>query len=214
MATRKTTSRSGASKARGSAKTQIIEMLKADHKKAKKAFKDFEKMEPEEAQGLVEQCLAELEVHADLEEQVFYPAARQAIKEEDLLDEAEVEHMTAKTLIQQLHEMTPQDEKYAATFKVLGEYINHHVKEEEKEMFEQITGRGVDWDQVLEQMQQRRMELMQEKGLEVDEEMEEAVPVASSRSRSAGMAGRAGRGASESRPQAAQGSSSDGSEKE
>jgi len=218
MATRKTTSRSSASsKGRGSAKTQIIEMLKADHKKVKKAFKDFEKLEPQEdpesASALVEQTLADIEVHAELEEQVFYPAARQAIKEEELLDEAEVEHMTAKVLIEQLKGMQPEDEKYAATFKVLGEYINHHVKEEEGEMFEQMTGRGVQWDQVLEQMQMRRMELMQEKGMPMEEEEMQASS-SPSRGRSAASS-RGTRGQAESRPQAS-GDFSDasGSEKE
>jgi hypothetical protein len=204
MATRKTTNRSSstASKGRGSAKTQIIEMLKADHKKVKKAFKDFEKLEPqqdpESAQAIVEQTLADIEVHAELEEQVFYPAARQAIKDEELMEEAEVEHMTAKVLIEQLKGMSGEDEKFAATFKVLGEYINHHVKEEEGEMFEQITGRGVDWDQVLEQMQMRRMELMQEKGMPMEEEEMEAMS-ASSRGRSSATRAR---GQAESRPQA------------
>lgn len=218
MATRKTTSRSStSSRGRGSAKTQIIEMLKADHKKVKKAFKEFEKLEPqqdpESASALVEQTLADIEVHAELEEQVFYPAARQAIKDEELLEEAEVEHMTAKVLIEQLKGMGPEDEKYAATFKVLGEYINHHVKEEEGEMFEQMTGRGVEWDQVLEQMQMRRMELMQEKGMPMeDEEMEASAP-ASMRGRS--TASRGARGQAESRPQASGDfSETSGSEKE
>jgi hypothetical protein len=219
MATRKTPSRSSSSsKGRGSAKTQIIEMLKADHKKVKKAFKDFEKLEPQEdpesAKALVDQTLADVEVHAELEEQVFYPAARQAIKDEELLEEAEVEHMTAKVLIEQLKSMSPEDEKYAATFKVLGEYINHHVKEEEGEMFEQMTGRGVDWDQVLEQMQMRRMELMQEKGMPMEGEEEMEASTSASRARSSSSS-RGTRGQAESRPQAS-GDLSDtsGSEKE
>lgn len=216
MATRKTPSRSTSStKGRGSAKTQIVEMLKADHKKVKKAFKDFEKLEPqddpESAQALVEQTLADIEVHAELEEQVFYPAARQAIKDQELLEEAEVEHMTAKVLIEQLKGMSAEDEKFSATFKVLGEYINHHVKEEESEMFEQMTGRGVDWDQVLEQMQMRRMELMQEKGMPMEEEAMEAS--ASPSGRSGGSRG--ARSQAESRPQASGNrSGSSGSEKE
>lgn len=216
MATRNTAS-SSSGKGRGSAKTQIVEMLKADHKKVKKAFKDFEKLDPQEdperAQALVEQTLADVEVHAELEEQVFYPAARQAIKDQELLEEAEVEHMTAKVLIEQLKGMSAEDEKFAATFKVLGEYINHHVKEEEGEMFEQITGRGVDWDQVLEQMQMRRMELMQEKGMPMEDEEMEASAAASPRGSSS--AARGARGEAESRPQASgKRSGSAGSEKE
>src|SRR5204862_1258164 len=87
MPTRSTSSRGGPA-----AKNKVIAMLKADHKKVKKAFKDFEKLDaqedPDSAQALVEQTCTELEVHAELEEQVFYPAARGAMKEDDLIDEA------------------------------------------------------------------------------------------------------------------------------
>ena len=217
MATRNSSSRSSSTGRGSSPKSQIVAMLKADHKKVKKAFKDFEKLDPHEdpeaCRSLVEQTLAEIEVHAELEEQLFYPAARGAVKEEELIDEAEVEHMTAKVLIEQLKGMQPEDEKFAATFKVLGEYINHHVKEEEGEMFEQMTGRGVQWDQVLEQMQMRRMELMQEKGMPMEEEEMQASS-SPSRGRSAASS-RGTRGQAESRPQAS-GDFSDasGSEKE
>jgi hypothetical protein len=190
--------------ARSGAKNQIVEMLKADHKKAKKAFKDFEKLDPHEdpesCQAIVEQTCAELEVHAELEEQVFYPAARSAIKEEDLMDEAEVEHMTAKVLIQQLKEMGADDEKFAATFKVLGEYVNHHVQEEEGEMFKQLTRPGVDWDSVLEQMQQQRMQLLEEKGLPAEGSAEDEE--AGAGSGRAGASRSSARSQGESRPQA------------
>jgi hemerythrin superfamily protein len=208
-------STSTSTSARSSAKNQIIEMLKADHKKVKKAFKDFEKLDPQEdpesCQALVEQTLAEIEVHAELEEQVFYPAARSAIKEEDLMDEAEVEHMTAKVLIQQLKDMGPEDEKFAATFKVLGEYINHHVQEEEGEMFKQLTRPGVDWDSTLEQMQEQRVRLLEEKGLPAEGSAEEEEAGASS-GRS-GASRSSSRSQGESRPQASSKSSKSASEK-
>lgn len=218
MATRSSSTRSTSGRGRNTPKNQIIEMLKADHKKVKKAFKEFEKLdpqeEPERCQELVQQTLAEIEVHAQLEEQVFYPAAREAIKEEDLIDEAEVEHMTAKVLIEQLKGMNAEDEKFAASFKVLGEYINHHVKEEEGEMFEQMTRSGVDWESVLQQMQEQRVMLLEEKGLPPEGEAEEAEG-AMSGLRSAASAGRgSARGAGESRPQASSRSSKSGSEKE
>src|SRR5436190_18289411 len=169
MATRNSSSRSSSGRGASGAKNQIVTMLKADHKKVKKAFKDFEKMDPQEdpeaCQALVQQTLAEVEVHAELEEQMFYPAARGAIKDEDLIDEAEVEHMTAKVLIEQLKAMGPDDEKFAATFKVLGEYLKHHIEEEEGQMFKQLTQAGAEWDAVLSQMLAQRMQLMEEKGL-------------------------------------------------
>jgi len=203
-----TRSTSGASSGRSTAKTEIINMLKADHKKVKKAFKDFEKMDVEEdgdsAEALVSQTLAEIEIHAALEEQIFYPAARSAIKEEDLIDEAEVEHMTVKVLIEQLKSMNAEEEKFAATFKVLGEYIDHHVKEEEGEMFKQITKPGVDWDSVLQEMQAQRAQLFEEKGLPPEEEQAAAK---TTRSGSSAGASRAASSQGESRPQAASRSS-------
>lgn len=202
MATRNSSSGRGGRGASG-AKSKIVAMLKADHKKAKKAFKDFEKMDPQEdpesCQALVQQTLAEVEVHAELEEQLFYPAARGAIKEEDLVDEAEVEHMTAKVLIEQLKGMGPDDEKFSATFKVLGEYLKHHIEEEENEMFKQLTQAGAEWDTVLEEMQSQRQQLMQEKGLPAEDQAEPAAT--RSRAGSAGM-GTGRRAGSESRPQA------------
>ncbi|HEV7913075.1 MAG TPA: hemerythrin domain-containing protein [Albitalea sp.] len=215
MATRNSSSRSS-STGRGAsgAKNQIVAMLKADHKKVKKAFKDFEKLDsqedPESCRELVERTVAEIEVHAELEEQVFYPAARGAIKDESLLDEAEVEHMTAKVLMEQLKGMGPDDEKYAATFKVLGEYIDHHVQEEEGEMFKQLTQAGAEWDAVLEEMMATRAQLMQEKGLPAEDEQAGAT-----RGEGAGSAKRgASRGGAEARPQAASRSSKSSSEKE
>lgn len=161
MATRSSTS---AASGRSTAKSQIIEMLKADHKKVKKAFKDFEKLDLEQdsesAEALVSQTLAEIEIHAALEEQVFYPAARGAIKEEDLIDEAEVEHMTAKVLIEQLKSMSAEDEKFAATFTVLGEYIDHHVKEEESEFFPKLRRTALDLEAMGEQIARRKRQLM------------------------------------------------------
>jgi hemerythrin-like domain-containing protein len=204
MATRSNTS---SSRSGGSAKTQIVAALKEDHKKVRKAFRDFEKMDPEQdpesAQALIERTCAELEVHAELEEQLFYPAAREALKEEDLVDEAEVEHTSVKVLIEQLKGMSPGDPKYAATFKVLGEYVNHHIKEEEGEMFPGLTKTGVEWDGVLEQMTSRREELMEEKGLAELEEEEAMGQSDDSSSRSSSGARRgASRSAGESRPQA------------
>jgi len=217
MATRNSSGGRGGRGASG-AKSKIVAMLKADHKKAKKAFKDFEKLDPQEdpesCMALVQQTLAEVEVHADLEEQLFYPAARGAIKEEDLIDEAEVEHMTAKVLIEQLKGMGPDDEKFAATFKVLGEYLKHHIEEEENEMFKQLTQAGAEWDTVLTEMQSQRAQLMQEKGLPAEDESE---PAATRAGRGSGAGMGAGRRAgSESRPQASSrpAKSSSSSEKE
>jgi hemerythrin-like domain-containing protein len=118
-----------------SKQVSAIALLTEDHDYVKKAFRAFEKMDEEDQPALVKQVLQALKVHTRIEEEIFYPAVRKAIKDEDLMNEAEVEHDSAKVLIRQLERMKPGDPKFAATFTVLGEYVNHHVKEEESEMF-------------------------------------------------------------------------------
>lgn len=166
--TEKTTPRAGSAAA---AREDVLNMLIADHKRAKKSFKDFEKLDAQKqadaCKELVEQTCAELQVHTTLEEEVFYPAVRQALKEQDLLDEAEVEHASAKQLIEQLQSMQQQsrlDGKFSATFTVLGEYVKHHIKEEESELFEQCekAGTKIDWAALGERMKARKAELMEE----------------------------------------------------
>ena len=115
-----------------------IALLMEDHEYVKKAFRAFEKMDEEDQPALVKQVCAALKVHTRIEEEIFYPAVRKAIKDPDLMNEAEVEHDSAKSLIRQLERMKPSDPKFAATFTVLGEYVNHHVKEEEEEMFPKV----------------------------------------------------------------------------
>lgn len=175
------TSRSS-SRAATAARTQILSDLKDDHKRVKKAYKDFQKLDiesdPDACQAIVEQVCQELTVHATLEEELLYPAAREAA-EEDLIDEAEVEHETVKALIAQLEGMSPQDEKYAARFTVLCEYVLHHVKEEEGEMFPQLERARLDWEAMAAEMAERREELMATETADDDADADEATDEAS-----------------------------------
>lgn len=120
-------------------RTDAIAILTADHKRVKKMFKTFEKMKEDgsaaDKQALAQQICDELTLHADVEEKIFYPATRNSIDDADLLDEAEVEHASAKDLIAQIQAGDSSDPKWAAKVTVLGEYIDHHVQEEEEEMF-------------------------------------------------------------------------------
>ena len=101
-------------------------------------------------------------MHAQIEEEIFYPALRDAIKETDLLAEAEVEHQTAKDLIAQIEGALQADEQFDARVKVLGEYIDHHVKEERNEIFTKArAARKLDLFAMREQLQQRKEELME-----------------------------------------------------
>ncbi|MCU0950024.1 MAG: hemerythrin domain-containing protein [Burkholderiaceae bacterium] len=161
-----------ASKNASAARKEVLDMLVEDHKRTKKLFREFEKLsedDAEERESLVSLVCAELKLHTQLEEECFYPALRGKLKEEDLLEEAEVEHASAKQLIEQLDAMDAEDPKFAATFTVLGEYVKHHIKEEENEMFEQAQKAKVDWSALMQQMTERRMELEMELGLADDE---------------------------------------------
>lgn len=152
-----------------------IAMLTADHKKVKGLFSRFEKlMEQDDATDekadLVAQICDALTVHAEIEEEIFYPAVREAIDDDDLMDEADVEHAGAKDLIAQLEAMQPGDELYDAKVVVLGEQIDHHVKEEEGEMFPQVRKAKVDTVALGEQMLERKLAIMAEMGLPIDDD--------------------------------------------
>ena len=147
-----------------------IEMLTQDHRNVQKIFKQFEKLKDGDADNegkreLVERACAELKIHAQLEEELFYPAAQEALDEPDLVEEAIVEHASAKELIARLESMEPGESFYDATFTVLAEYVNHHIKEEEKELFPQAKKAKMDVQGLAEPMQQRKQELAEELGL-------------------------------------------------
>ncbi|QAU33895.1 hemerythrin domain-containing protein [Janthinobacterium sp. 17J80-10] len=143
-----------------------IALLKDDHKKVKKLFKDFEKLKEdggdEEKAALVSQICMELTVHTQIEEEVFYPAFRKTKDAEDLVDEAVVEHATAKDLIRQLQSMQPSDELYDAKVTVLGEYIDHHVEEEEKEMFKKAKRAKLDMAALGKKLASRKKAILKE----------------------------------------------------
>ena len=142
--------------------TDAIDLLKQDHDRVEKTFKEFEKMDRQDAEAcreLIGRVCEDLTVHTTLEEEIFYPAVREAIDDEDLMNEAAVEHETARMLIEQLQNMGPDDPNYFATFTVLGEYVRHHVKEEQNEMFPAARKSGIDLAGLGERLRARRDEL-------------------------------------------------------
>jgi hemerythrin superfamily protein len=151
-------------------KTDAIDLLEADHKEIQKIFKQFKQLVEDDAPraekaALVKKACNALLVHAQLEEEIFYPAVRRATKDEELMDEAKVEHQGAKELIEQLLDMMPGEELYDAKFIVLGEQVKHHIKEEEGRMFPEAKRVKVDLERLGRQMESRKAELEREMGV-------------------------------------------------
>jgi hemerythrin-like domain-containing protein len=161
-----------ASKQAGSRQPEAISMLIEDHQKVQKMFKTFERTDDQQKQEQLATAICnELTVHTQLEEQLLYPAAREALEEADLVDEATVEHQVAKDLIEKIRQSRPHDEEYCALVTVLGEYVNHHIEEEHKELFPQMKKTQIDFAALGEEMQQKKRELLSELGLPGGEEM-------------------------------------------
>lgn len=141
-----------------------IKLLMADHKKVKRAFKEFEELGGKafvKKKKLADEICSELLVHAQVEEEIFYPLfVKKLSKEKPLANEALVEHASAKELIAQIQAMKGDEELFDAKVKVLSEYINHHVKEEEKEMFPLMRDTNVDLAKLGAQIAERKEQLM------------------------------------------------------
>ena len=140
-----------------------IALLKEDHRTVEELFEQFEKASGEgRKQKLAQQICLELTVHARIEEEIFYPACEGKI-DQDLLEEAYVEHDGAKVLIAEIDAGGPDDDFYDAKVKVLQEQIEHHVEEEEKRMegmFSQARKAGIDLDALGQQLAARKQELL------------------------------------------------------
>jgi hemerythrin superfamily protein len=143
-----------------------IALLRADHALVEDLFEQFEKARSEDRKATIAiRVCMELKIHTTIEEEVFYPAVRQALpKEEDLLDEAKVEHDSAKELIEQIEAGKPGDELWEAKVTVLSEYVKHHVKEEQNEMFPKVRKTKLDLKALGEQLAQRKSQLMEQMG--------------------------------------------------
>ena len=142
-----TSARHSAGSPRGAGATDAVSLLTHDHTDVAELFEAYE-------------ALVESEGGED---------EKQALAEQNLLDEAEVEHATAKDLIDQIQSMDPTDELYDAKVKVLGEYVNHHVQEEEGELFPRCQDADIDLEELGEEISARREELLEELGLDEEE---------------------------------------------
>lgn len=146
-------------------KVDALELLADDHARVRQLFRDYERLVQFKAQGAERQPLAEsicvqLTVHAALEEEIFYPAARAALMPTDLVDEASVEHASARELIERIRAMDAEEDLYDATVRVLCEYIEHHVREEEDQLFPAVRGTSLDRAGLGLEMSDRKAELL------------------------------------------------------
>ncbi|MEO5695573.1 MAG: hemerythrin domain-containing protein [Burkholderiaceae bacterium] len=159
----KTTKGKSKNKTTKASKTEdATAMLRADHKRVSELFGNYEKARStSRKRELVATICTELTVHAQLEEEIFYPAVKKALKDKELVPEATVEHATLKDLIAQVKGVEPDGEMFDAKIKVLSEYVKHHVKEEQGEMFAKAKKTKLDMNALGAQMATRKKELMQ-----------------------------------------------------
>lgn len=138
-------------------------LLKADHVLVSKLFEEYETTRtPAKKAKLVAEICQELTIHAQVEEEIFYPAVKAALKDKELVPEATVEHASLKDLIAQVKGIEPDGEMYDAKIKVMSEYVKHHVKEEQNEMFPKAKSTGLDMMELGAQMLARKQTLLAE----------------------------------------------------
>ena len=137
----------------------VLVMLKDDHKKVKGLFEEYKDATARKRQEIADSVIHALDIHAELEEDLIYPAIREQIDEDDLMNEANEEHHLVHVLIAELKKLDPSDEIFKAKFTVLGELVKHHVKEEEGEMFPQAQKAEIDWEALSAKVHERKEQL-------------------------------------------------------
>jgi len=147
--------------------TDALELLSADHDRVQRLFENYTELVTTEAddadkQHVVEEICLLLTVHAHIEDEFFYPAARRVLDDEDVIDEAQIEHDSVRDLIDELLTMKPFDELFDDRVRLLEESVSQHVEEEENEIFPRLREAGVDLESLGEQMSTRREDLMAE----------------------------------------------------
>ena len=157
-----TTSRS---KERQQPARNAFDVLEQDHREVEEWFDEYDELKDSDEDrkaDLAERICLALKVHAQIEEEIFYPQAREASQDNDLIDEALVEHSTVKNLIGEIEAMEVGEELYDAKIRVLGEMVKQHIKEEEEELFPELQSTKMDLDAVGKELAERKQELMAE----------------------------------------------------
>lgn len=174
-----------------------LDLLTRDHERVLEMFAAFSQIQNDEDEDdnkhdLVSRTCAELSIHAQLEEELFYPALRDLPETQEMLDQAQVEHDLAKQLVAELEAMSPDDDMYDAKFTVLGEYVRHHIEEEQGKIFPKVKKAGLDMENLAIDILHRKETLQEEFGLPVTREAEDELPVLSAGKKKGGLTGRPG----------------------
>src|SRR5689334_23963056 len=164
-AERKSSRSQAANRKKEQQQVNAFDLLEQDHREVEEWFDEFDELKDSDKKRRAELaekiCLA-LKVHAQIEEEIFYPKAREATKDNDLIDEAVVEHATVKNLIGEIEAMEVGEELYDAKMRVLGEMVKHHIKEEEEELVPELQSTKMDLDAVGQKLAERKEELIGE----------------------------------------------------
>jgi hemerythrin superfamily protein len=146
------------------AAVNAIDVLEKDHREVEEWFDEYDELQDDDDRKseLAEQICLALKVHAQIEEEIFYPQAREGTKDNDLIDEAVVEHATVKHLISEIEGMEVGEELYDAKIRVLGEMVKQHIKEEEEELFPELESAKMDLGALGKELAERKEELMSE----------------------------------------------------
>ena len=158
---RASSARAKRSRRSDSSAAYAVKLLKQDHRAVAQALKEFESAGHDDKEAIAQRICRMLTVHTQLEEELLYPAAREAVDADDahLVAEAHVEHASVKDLIRQIEQREEVDEEYEAKVEVMGEYVKHHVSEEESELFPKLERSSLDLDALGERIEERKMEL-------------------------------------------------------
>ena len=165
-----------------------LELLSADHRKVERLFAEYERMkeaEDDSRVALAQRVCTEITIHAQVEEDLLYPWLRENMDDTEMVAEALVEHASAKQLIAEIMGAGEADEAYDAKVKVLSEYIKHHVKEEENEIFPEVSSEQEELDELGQELAARKAELMEEAGISGEAEEMPEVPAGARQGRQA-----------------------------
>jgi hemerythrin superfamily protein len=144
---------------KGNGGMDAVTLLKKDHDDVDKMFEEFESADEDRKFELAAEICQALTVHATIEEEIFYPRAREAIDAEDLMLEAEIEHDSVKYLIERIQEGEVDEVRLSAMIKVLSEYVSHHVNEEQRKMFPRVKRAELDLEAIGRALMERKLEL-------------------------------------------------------